>query len=200
MLLGAGYDSRPYRFGKLIQDTQFFELDAPPTQQRKLSCLRQAEIAISQHIHFVPINFETDPLGEVLTTAGFKCESRTLFIWEGVSYYLSREAVDGTLAAVRSNSPAGSVITFDYAALSAETLRDDGVQQFRKLMRTRHGSEPTRFGVPAGQIEAFLSERGFQLLEHLSAAEMDDKYLPRKDEADIGRVSPLFCLAQARVI
>ena len=31
VLLGAGYDSRPYRFGKFIQDTKIFELDAKPT-------------------------------------------------------------------------------------------------------------------------------------------------------------------------
>src|SRR5512136_33425 len=35
VFLGAGYDSRPYRFAHLIRDTRLFELDTRPTQQRK---------------------------------------------------------------------------------------------------------------------------------------------------------------------
>ena len=200
VLLGAGYDSRPYRFKEFIQDTRIFELDAAPTQQRKQECLRQARITIPEQVCFVPINFETDPLLETLLAAGFKREQQTLFIWEGVSYYLSREAVDQLLTTVRSNSPAGSSIGFDYAALSAEVLQDAGVQEFRQLMRARHADEPTRFGIPAGTIEAFLSERGFQVLEHLTAAEMNERYVLLADSATPDRVSPLFCLVHAMIM
>ena len=199
VLLGAGYDSRPYRFSGLIRDTRIFELDAPLTQQRKLECLRQAAIALSPQICFVQINFETDSLGEALCAADFQREDHTLFIWEGVSYYLSRKAVDQTLAAVSAISPAGSLIAFDYAAISPTTLSDPGVQQFRKMMRTRHAGEPAGFGIPTGQIETFLNQRGFQLLDHLTAAEMNEKYLASEHDAANGGVPPLFCLALAEV-
>ncbi len=200
VLLGAGYDSRPYRFKELIRDTRIFEVDAPPTQQRKQECLRQAGLSISPQISFAPIDFETGSLREVLQAAGYQPTSQTLFVWEGVSYYLSREAVDQTLAAVRAISPVGSRLSFDYAALSAKVLNDEGVQEFRQLMRSRYANEPTRFGVPVGQIELFLNERGFQTVEHLTAAEMDEKYLPRKSGLETGKVSPLFCLVLARVM
>ena len=199
VLLGAGYDSRPYRFSGLIRDTRIFELDAPLTQQRKVECLRLAAIAIPPQICFVQINFETDSLSEALCAADFQREGQTLFIWEGVSYYLSREAVDQTLAAVRAISPAGSLIAFDYASISATTLSDAGVQEFRKMMRTRHADEPARFGIPAGQIVTFLSERGFQLLEHLTAAEMNEEYLGSERDPATGGVPPLFSLALAQV-
>ena len=200
VLLGAGYDSRPYRFKELIQATRIFEVDALPTQQRKQACLQQAGISISPHISFVPINFETDSLQEVLLAADLRRESRTLFIWEGVSYYLSGAAVDNVLACVRSLSPAGSSIGFDYAVVSAEVFNDAGVQELRKLMRSRHADKPTRFGFRAGTIDAFLNERGFQVIEHLTAADMNERYLALDRYSDVGRVLPLFGLVHAGVM
>jgi methyltransferase (TIGR00027 family) len=200
VLLGAGYDSRPYRFGKLIQDTKIFELDAKPTQQRKKECLRQAEISISEQISFVPVNFETDNLREVLTEAGFSQGKKTLFVWEGVTYYLSMEAVDNMLAFVRLNSPSGSSISFDYASLSDEALNEDGAKELRKHMRSRYSNEPTKFGIQAGKIETFLEERSFEVIEHLTASEMNEKYLSIGGYSDIGKVPSLFSLVYAKVI
>jgi methyltransferase (TIGR00027 family) len=200
VLLGAGYDSRPYRFNELIQATRVFEVDALPTQQRKRACLQQAGIPIAPQVSFVPINFETDNLREVLIAAGLDRASRTLFIWEGVSYYLSAAAVDNILTCVKALAPTGSSLAFDYAAISAEVLSDTGVQDFRKLMQTRHADEPTRFYLHAGEIGAFLTERGFQIVEHLTAADMTERYLMPQRYADGGQVSPLFCLVHAGVV
>jgi methyltransferase (TIGR00027 family) len=200
VLLGAGYDSRPYRFGEFNQDTKIFELDAKPTQQRKKECLQQAGISISQQISFVPINFETDNLRDTLMEAGFGLEKKTLFIWEGVTYYLSAEVVDNMLAFVRSNSPSGSSISFDYASVSDEALNEDGAKELRKHMQSQHSNEPTKFGIRAGKIEAFLAERGFEVIEHLTAAEMNEKYLSMGGYSDVGKVPSLFCLVYATVI
>jgi methyltransferase (TIGR00027 family) len=200
VLLGAGYDSRPYRFGEFNQDTEIFELDAKLTQQRKKECLQQAGISISQQISFVPINFETDNLRDALMEAGFSREKKTLFIWEGVTYYLSAEVVDNMLAFVRSNSPSGSSISFDYASLSDEALNEDGAKELRKHMQSQYSNEPTKFGIRAGKIEAFLAERGFEVIEHLTAAEMNEKYLSMGSYSDVGKVPSLFCLVYATVI
>jgi len=200
VLSGAGYDSRAYRFGEFIQDTRIFELDAQPTQQRKQTCLQQAGIPISKQISFVVINFEMDDLRNALLAAGFDREKKTLFVWEGVTYYLSGEAVDQLFAFVRSNSPAGSSIGFDYASLSAEALSEAGAKELRQHMQSRYPSEPTKFGIPSGQIEAFLVERGFELMDHLTAADMQAKYLSGGSTSDLGRVPSLFCLAHAAVI
>ena len=97
VILGAGYDSRAYRFKDLFQGTRLFELDAPPTQARKREILRQAGIPLPEHLVFVPVNFTTADLADVLAQAGFKPDQPTLFIWEGVTYYLSAEMVDSML-------------------------------------------------------------------------------------------------------
>ena len=200
VLLGAGYDSRPYRFCEFIQDTKIFELDTKPTQQRKKEYLQQAEISISEQISFVPINFETDNLRDTLTEAGFSQEKKTIFIWEGVTYYLSAEAVDNMLAFVRFNSPSGSSIAFDYASLSDEALNEDGAKELRKHMQSQYSNEPIKFGIRTGKIEAFLAERGFEVIEHLTAADMNERYLSIGGYSDVAKVPSLFCLVYASVI
>lgn len=199
VILGAGYDSRPYRFEKLIQDTVIFELDTKPTQLRKQDCLRRAGISISGQIRFVPINLGADNLMEKLAPAGFSPAKRTLFVWEGVTYYLSAEIVNAVLTTVRSNTPPGSSICFDYAALSDEALSEHGAEELRKLMRSQHADEPTKFGIRAGEIESVLGRMGFEVTEHVTAPQMQARYLSGISPADMKDIPALFCLACARV-
>jgi methyltransferase (TIGR00027 family) len=196
VFLGAGYDSRPYRFAHLIRDTIIFELDRQPTQQRKQECLQQSGIAIPDQVRFVPIDFNTDCLQEKMAGAGFDSRKRTLFIWEGVTYYLGAQAVDNMLLFVARNSPLGSSICFDYASISRETLDEPSGMGLREHMRSRYANEPARFGIPAGGIASFLSDRGFDVLEHLTADEMSHKYM-HIDGPGSGRVPRMFCLVHA---
>jgi hypothetical protein len=62
----------------------------------------------------VPIDFEREDLGEALRQRGYASGSRTLFLWEGVTYYLPVEAVRAVLSFVASQSEPGSSILFDY--------------------------------------------------------------------------------------
>ncbi len=104
VFLGAGYDTRAYRFANSNQGTKIFELDAPPTQDRKKKCIKKARIDIPGHVTFVPINFNQESLKDVLDKAGYDHTQKTLFIWEGVSYYLETESVDRTLEFVSRDS------------------------------------------------------------------------------------------------
>lgn len=160
VLLGAGYDSRPYRFAHLLGDAIVFELDAAPTQLRKKEMLKQGGVQAASSVRFVPIDFGTDDIEGTLLAVGFSKEKAALFVWEGVSYYLSRDAVDRTLAAVRALSSQGSSICFDIACLSAEALTEDGINKLRQKMSSEQASEPTRFGIPSGKLESFLAAHG----------------------------------------
>jgi methyltransferase (TIGR00027 family) len=197
VILGAGYDSRAYRFKDLFRDTRLFELDAPPTQARKREVLHQAGIPSPERLVFVPVNFSTANLEDDLAQAGFNQDQRTLFIWEGVTYYLSAETVDAMLRTIHSISPAGSALCFDYAALSRETLDEAGVKKLREIMKARHSDEPTRFGIPVGLIEPYLSARGFQIQEHLTQVEMEHRYLTLNDGTSAGKPPALMCFVNA---
>jgi len=96
VLLGAGYDTRAYRFANLNKGTQISELNIAPTQNRKKGCLKKARIDIPQSVKLVPIDFNNESLKDVLEKTGYQSQGKTLFIWEGVSYYLDAESVDST--------------------------------------------------------------------------------------------------------
>jgi len=197
VFLGAGYDSRPYRFKELLGDTRIFELDAAPTQLRKKDVLERAGVVIPSHLAFVPVDFNRDKLRDVLLAASFSSDQRALFVWEGVTYYLSARAVDRTLAAVRETAPAGSSICFDYASLSPEIQSEEGVKKLRERMKARYPGEPTRFGIPHGKLGEFLADRGYVVIENLSPSEMEAKYLTLRDGSIAGKVPALFSLVHA---
>ena len=46
VLLGAGYDTRAYRYEKMNNATKIIELDISSTQNRKKKCLKKAQINI----------------------------------------------------------------------------------------------------------------------------------------------------------
>ena len=199
VFLGAGYDSRSYRFKEIIKGTRIFELDIQPTQQRKMELLHQAGISIPDQLAFVSINFNTDNIGDILHRAGFNRNKKSLFVWEGVTYYLSATVVDDTLSVITSNSPAGSLICFDYASLSPEISNDEGMKKIRERMNALYLHEPTQFGIRNGEIDSFLSSRGYHIIEHLNSKDMERKYLHLPDGSQAGKVPILFCLILASV-
>lgn len=125
VLLGAVYDTRAIRFEAFNQGTKIFELDISPTQNRKKECLRKGRIEISQFVKFVPIDFNRDSLRDILDKAKFKDDLETLFIWEGVTYYLDVESVETTLEFIGHDSHPESNIVFDYTvSISEENVED----------------------------------------------------------------------------
>jgi methyltransferase (TIGR00027 family) len=121
VLLGAGYDTRAY--GWVVgAGTTVFELDQPIVQAHKRSMLAAAHINC-EHVNFVAIDFASDDLFSKLTQAGFDTTKKTLYLWEGVSLYLSAAEVAATLAAVQQQSAPNSTLVADlYAERLVKTL------------------------------------------------------------------------------
>lgn len=199
MVLGAGYDSRAYRFTQANRGTKIYELDAPPTQERKIKCLKAARIRVPAEVHFVPINFMRESLGSVLDKAGYQNRERTLFLWEGVSYYLDREAVKETLSYVSRCAHRNSLIALDYAiSVSEENVHEIfGVEQFMMSMREHHAGEAMLFSLKPGEIESFLAEIDLRMIEHLDDAAIERKYLMDERGSLIGRMTGIFRLVTA---
>ena len=116
VILGAGFDARAYRFDRLKRDAiRVFEVDHPATQAAKLEKLEAIFGKPPSHVTYVAIDFNRETLGGRLADCGYDESKRTLFIWQGVTEYLTPDAVDETLAFVRDHSAPGSSIVFDYA-------------------------------------------------------------------------------------
>jgi methyltransferase (TIGR00027 family) len=199
VLLGAGYDTRACRYHDLIQTTRIFELDTPVTQQHKRGLLEQAHVTLPPQLTFVPIDFTRDDMAETLTEAGYRPDQKTLFIWEGVCYYLPPQTVDETLCFVRECAPAGSVICFDYMLAAGDLADRYGAQQSRAAMDVMYTDEPLQFDLEEAQVPAFLAARGFTLTEHLTTADLEARYLTLSDGTLAGHVLGLFGMVKATV-
>ncbi len=199
VLLGAGYDTRAYRFADLNNATKIFELDIAPTQNRKMKCLQKAQIDIPKHATLVPINFNKESLKDVLEKAGYETNKATLFIWEGVSYYLEPESVDETLEFVKNASHTESVLAFDYAiSISEENINKYyGVKEFAATWRKHRSNELFRFAIDEGKIESFLEQRGLKVVKHLDNKEIEETFLLNENGSFIGQINGSFRFAMA---
>jgi methyltransferase (TIGR00027 family) len=194
VILGAGYDSRAYRFGNINQNSDIYELDSAPTQNRKIKCLKAARIPIPQSIKYAPINFMEETLGEGLKKAGYHDRKKTLFLWEGVSYYLNSESVAETLAFVGHSAHPAGAIAFDYTIpLSEKNLPlYFGSSKFLESMKEHHTNEKFMFSLEEGKIVSFLRERNLEVMEHLDNTAIEKTYLLDDNGSLIGRMTGNF--------
>lgn len=94
--LGAGFDCRFYRLQEL-GSVAGFEVDQPSTLALKISRLRTLLEKATTNVRFVAIDFEHQKLADRLRAEGFDRRQPAIFIWEGVTNYLTAEAVDAVL-------------------------------------------------------------------------------------------------------
>ncbi len=193
VLMGAGYDSRAYRFVELNRGSQIYELDIAPTQIRKVKCLKAAHVEIPPQVKFIPINFNLESMSDVLEKAGYKSDIKTLFIWEGVSYYLDRKSVDESLAFV-SHSAKGSMIGFDYTISITAENQDKyyGAKEFAQSMRQHHAAEELLFTLGEGKISSFLEHKGLKVVEHLNTEEIEKTVLTNENGSMLGQITGNF--------
>ena len=150
-----------------------------------------------KNITFVSIDFNRESLISVLESAGFNASKKTLFIWEGVSYYLEPEAVDATLEFVRNSSGSDSIIAFDYAVSpSQETINHYyGAKEFIETWEKKRSSEPFRFTIEEGAIDSFLDQRRLKVEKHFKSDEIEKVFLLQEAGLLEGRINGLFQFA-----
>lgn len=160
--LGAGMDTRAYRLARR-SDIPVFEVDFPVNIERKKAAVDRAIGAVPRSVHLVPLDFERDDLIGALTERGFRADARTFFIWEGVTQYLTEDAVRATLSALQP-ARQGSRLVFTYVR------RDfiDGSNMYGAAMlykRFRQRQQVWRFGLDPDAVSAFAAEYGWRLIE-----------------------------------
>jgi len=199
VFLGAGYDTRAIRFAALLGSTRVFELDEAATQTHKRAMLEAAQVAIPPGLTYVTIDFTTESLADKLAEAGYQEDLKTLFIWEGVTYYLPPSTVEETLEFVRRHSARGSRIAFDYMLPEDQLEGRHGAQQSRAAMQSMYTDEPLHFDLDEFQVYGYLATRGYELVEHVTAEDMQTRYLTLKDGTPAGQILDLFRLVLAEV-
>jgi methyltransferase (TIGR00027 family) len=165
VILGAGYDCRAHRL-EALRDVEVFEVDRAATQQVKRE--RLAGHDLHRSVRYVAVDFGKDDLRESLVRAGWDGAKQTVFIWEGVTNYLTEEAVSRVLSLV-GETAAGSVIVFTYihrGVLDGSTSFS-GAERLKSNVRGL--GEPWTCGIDPAKAGSFLSSFGLVLQEDLGA-------------------------------
>lgn len=175
VILGAGYDSRPYRIDGL-KKIRSFEVDHPATQAAKIEKIRKIFGLLPDHIVYVPVDLAKDNLGLKLLEKGYDRSLKTLFIMEGLLMYLSPETVDDIFSFIAKNSGKGSAILFDYYIQSVvdgscELLAGKNIHN--QLVQL---GEPLEFGINEGAVETFLESCGFSRVHNVTSEDLKRDY------------------------
>lgn len=174
VVLGAGLDTRACRIAR-HGDLPVFEVDRPVNVDRKAAVLQRVFGAAPASVHLVPVDLEKDPLIPALESHGYRPEQRTFFIWEGVTQYLSPEAVHATLAQLAGAAP-GSKLVFTY-------IRQDFIDGTNLYgadavyRRFRKRSQVWRSGLVPEQVGELLAGHGWRLVEQAGPSYFRDTYI-----------------------
>ena len=171
VILGAGFDTRAMRFKALKESVTVFELDHPSTQSKKLERIEKHLKEDLPHVRYISIDFSKEDFANKLLSYGYTETLKTLFIWEGVTYYIPAAAVDSTLSFIRHHSPSRSSVTFDYFPSTVA----DGTTELTEARALREGlsriGEEIVFGISPDRINEFMQIRGFSVIQNLTGEE-----------------------------
>lgn len=176
VLLGAGYDTRAYRFEELNSTTNVFEVDLAPTQKRKRQILEKTGIGTSS-VEYVAVDFQNNLLLEKLEKSGYDASKETLFLWEGVTCYLPQIAIENTLFFIKNYAAPNSLLFFDY-------LTEEQTSFYK--------NEPFIFWMEREGIESLLSEYGLTTIDHITPSLMEEHFLTLEDGTIAEKAIPFF--------
>ncbi len=130
--IGAGYDSRAWRFRR--DGVRFFELDHRATQQDKIAR------APAPGPIYVEADLTHDDAAAALVAGGLDAAAPALFIIEGVTMYLAEATVRDQLATLARSSAPGSRITIDFhPPHTIGTSRDRRLMRVQRMFRAGSG-------------------------------------------------------------
>ena len=173
VILGSGYDSRAYRIPAL-QNLNVFEVDHPSTLKDKKAKIQESGVDTG-HVAYVETDFNNQSLEQTLQEASFNQEIPAFFVWEGVTNYLTEEAVRRTLAYIGSLAK-GTQLAFTYVHRSAIDSPEEHVKAgVSKLLRKQ--GEPWTYGIVPEELPALLQDCGLKLLEDIDSVTYRKRYL-----------------------
>ena len=176
VILGAGLDTFAQRRADLASGLKVFEVDRPGPQAWKRQRLEELGFGLPEWLRFVPVDFEAgEPWLERLVASGFEAGQPAVVACAGVSMYLTREAVMGTLRQVATLAPGTTLVLsfllpFERAAPEVRS----GLEQAKDGARAS-GTPFLSFFLPEDLL-SLAREAGFKDVQHGSAAMLTQRY------------------------
>ena len=184
VILGAGYDSRAHRL-ELPSSLKIFEVDQPEVSDNKLAKLPK-ELPNSDNVTYVNIDFSYQSLTEQLIVAGFDQKKSAIFTLEGVSQYITKEAVSSTIKELASlTKDTHSIFFMSYVDelldKNPEACFGEGYPNPAKKASLIKGlsakvGEPWISFYNGAEIEDLLSQNGYSIEENVTLEDLNSLY------------------------
>jgi methyltransferase (TIGR00027 family) len=200
VVLGAGFDSRAYRFRQSHPGLRFFEVDLPATIEAKKQRLAGIFGGVPDYVRYAPIDFDTQRLEEVLPALGYDQTQKTFFILEGVTMYVQEAGNAATLRFIRANSAPGSRVVYDYILRRVIQDKTDGMYAAATgALGVAVVGEPYVTGWTPRGAAAFAKRQGLKVIEDLGTKELTTRYLTGTDGKPDGRMPDGHRILEAQV-
>lgn len=176
VILGAGLDTFAQRRPEVASQLLVFEVDQPGPQAWKRQRLVDLGLGVPSFLRLVPVDFEAgDAWWERLAASGFDSGLPAVVASTGVSMYLTREAIAGTLRQVAALAPGSTlVMSFMLPIELADPEVRPGIERAAEGARAS-GTPFISFFTPAEMLE-LAREAGFRDVQHVSAADLAARY------------------------
>ena len=198
IILGSGYDTRPYRMKSLQENPiQVYEVDAPGTQIEKkkqvLQILHKSgdsagtisniknmnvkPLSTAQPMPtFVSCDFASQNWMECLSKQGFDISLPSLVVWEGVTMYLSLPEIKFTLKIIANKGQLNETVNCSSPTSTAsppwyiafDYLNPTWADSLVWRFAMRYAQEPFQSAFTKSGVENLLNSVGLDVLEHLS--------------------------------
>lgn len=200
VVLGAGFDSRAYRFHASLPQVRFFEVDLPASIEAKKARVAEALGRLPDYVRYAPIDFNTQKLEDVLFPLGYDPKQRTFFVLEGVVMYVVEAGNVATFDFIRKNSAPGSVVVCDYVlkdVIAGKTQRYYAAAYL--VYAVERLGEPFVFGWTPAEAAAWVKKRGLRVVEDIDHKELTRRHLTGSNGKPDGRVLDWQRIIKARV-
>ena len=181
VVIGAGFDSRSWRFGR--QGVQFIELDHGATQQEKI---RRAP---GPGPIYVAADLTTQSAAEALVEHGLDTSRPVLFVVEGVTMYLDEKIVRDQLGGLGRSSAVDSRIAVDfYPPRAAGTSLNHRQNRLQRLARLG-GAETLRLTIDRPEAMDLVAESGWKVTQEMSMWEAARSLVPSESGLPVDAVN-----------
>jgi methyltransferase (TIGR00027 family) len=171
VVLGAGLDTRAAR--KPADGVTYFEIDDAATLALKESCYRQRDIDVDER--FIPGNYVTDGLIDMLDDNGFDFQLPTYIIWEGNTMYLPMDRNTRIVTDLTEHLREFR-LSFDYmaGAVIENTTGDAGITSMVASFAAM--GAPWLSGID--DVQRLASELGLSVVDNFTTGELNSRYRP----------------------
>jgi methyltransferase (TIGR00027 family) len=193
VILGAGLDSFAYRCSDEMRSLRIYEIDHPSSQAWKRARLTELGVPPPSTLHYIPVDFERETLAQRLTAGGIDREAKAFFSWLGVTQYLTKDAVLGTLREIASATVPGSQLVATFPVPAAMLNDEDREILTSTAARAASVGEPWLSFFEPYEMDGLLKQAGFSETHCFGPEQIARKYL-------IGRTDGLRMPAYSRFI